>query len=903
MSEFTPENDVLRAESAPAADIDETFAIVDENDDIDDATADNADNDTDDEAFDLADDEHTAGLDDAEDDDETDDADEDTEADDTVAAESEAPAFSELGLPEELVKKLAENGVHSTFPIQAATIPDALAGRHVLGKARTGSGKTLAFGLAALANLKGKRARKGKPLALVLVPTRELAMQVTDALQPYGFAVGADIAAVYGGAPMYKQVFALRRGVELLVATPGRLTDLIEQGECDLSEVEIAILDEADQMADMGFMPIVTELLSQTDPAGQRLLFSATLDGAVDELVRQYLTDPVLHSVTQDDEDSSQMDHHLLIVEPADKALVTAEIAARHTPGDDDGRRTILFARTKLGADRIAEKIREAGVSALALHGGMTQRARTKTLADFKDGRVPVLVATDVAARGIHVDGIDLVLHVDPAGDPKDYLHRAGRTARAGESGTVVTLVLPKQRKATQRLLQSAGVDAELTKVAPSSETLRELTGGRPVAEYVAEADAYHAARRAARESRMTDDRRDGRAGRDGFRGGREGFGGRDNRDGARQDRDRFDRNHRGGRFEDRDNRGPGSRDRAGFNGGERRPFADRERTGFGDREGRGQGRTFDRNGSQGRSFDRDNRDNRGSFGDRGAGRSFERNGSQGGFDRDRTDRGESRTFDRNSNGSGRSFDRDNRGGYGNRDNRGGSEGRSGGFTGERRNFSDRDNRGGSENRGGFNGGGSENRGGGFNGGERRSFDRNSSQGRGDNRGGYGNREGRSFDRNSNGSGRNFDRDSRDSRDNRGSFGNRDSRGGSEGRSAGFTGERRSFDRDNRTPDRNSSYGQRRNFSDRDNRNAGGTNDRPQNRNFGDRRGNDRGDGFTPRAGFDGPRRHTDRDNRTSTDRPTERREFGERTAFGRPRGGYSNDQQRDNRPPRDRRW
>ncbi|NUR26232.1 MAG: DEAD/DEAH box helicase, partial [Catenulispora sp.] len=419
--------------------------------------------------------------------DETTDADTDTT--DAAFADGEPVAFTELGLPEKLVKKLAENGVHTAFPIQAATIPDALAGRHVLGKARTGSGKTLAFGLAALANLNGKRARKGKPLALVLVPTRELAMQVSDALEPYGYAVGADIAAVYGGAPMYKQVFALRRGVELLVATPGRLTDLIEQEECDLSEVAIAILDEADQMADMGFMPIVSELLSQTDPAGQRLLFSATLDGAVDELVRQYMSDPVVHSVTEDDEEPIRMDHHLLIVEPTEKALITAEIAARHTPGDD-ARRTILFARTKLGADRIAEKIREHGVSALALHGGMTQRARTKTLADFKDGRVPVLVATDVAARGIHVDGIDLVLHVDPAGDPKDYLHRAGRTARAGESGTVVTLVLPKQRKSTLRLLEQAGVEAELTKVAPSSDTLRSLTGGRPVAEYVAEADA-----------------------------------------------------------------------------------------------------------------------------------------------------------------------------------------------------------------------------------------------------------------------------------------------------------------------------------------------------------------------------------------------------------------------------
>ncbi|MBW8807132.1 MAG: DEAD/DEAH box helicase, partial [Catenulisporales bacterium] len=486
-------------------------------------------------------------------------------ADDAAFTDAEPVAFTDLGLPEALVKKLAENGVHNAFPIQAAAIPDALAGRHVLGKANTGSGKTLAFGLAALANLQGRRARKGKPLALVLVPTRELAMQVSDALEPYGYAVGADIAAVYGGAPMYKQVYALRRGVELLVATPGRLADLIEQEECDLSEVAIAILDEADQMADMGFMPIVTELLSQTDPAGQRLLFSATLDGAVDELVRQYLTDPVLHSVTPDSDEPTRMDHHLLVVEPNDKALITAEIAARHTPGTDE-RRTILFARTKLGADRIAEKIREHGVSALALHGGMTQRARTKTLADFKEGRVPVLVATDVAARGIHVDGIDLVLHVDPAGDAKDYLHRAGRTARAGESGTVVTLVLPKQRKATQRLLEAAGVDAELTKVAPSSAALRELTGGRPVAEYVAEADAYHTARRAARDARTGED---GGRERGGFRGGRGGFG---------------------------------DRDRGGF-GGERRSFGDRDgapRREFGARDRGGYG---DRSGSQNRDF------------------------------------------------------------------------------------------------------------------------------------------------------------------------------------------------------------------------------------------------------------------------------------------------------------
>ena len=864
MSAITPENEIAAEEFTPAAELDTDTHIA-----IATTGLDTTDLDTEldglEADFDAAADDADDADDDFDDDaDEIDALDEDDEDEAADTAGSAPVAFTELGLPEELVKKLADSGVHNTFPIQAATIPDALAGRHVLGKARTGSGKTLAFGLAALANLKGKRARKGKPLALVLVPTRELAMQVSDALQPYGFAVGADIAAVYGGAPMYKQVFSLRRGVELLVATPGRLTDLIEQEECDLSEVEIAILDEADQMADMGFMPIVTELLSQTDPAGQRLLFSATLDGAVDELVQKYMTDPVLHSVTPDDDDQAQMDHHLLIVEPADKAMVTAEIAARHTPGGQDGRRTILFARTKLGADRIAEKIREAGVSALALHGGMTQRARTKTLADFKDGRVPVLVATDVAARGIHVDGIDLVLHVDPAGDPKDYLHRAGRTARAGESGTVVTLVLPKQRKSTMRLLETAGVEAELTKVTPSSEALRELTGGRPVAEYVAEADAYHSARRAARDARMGDDRREGR---DGFRGGRDG-GFRGGREGFRQDRDRFDRGHRGGFGGDRSGSGSGS----GF-GGERRSFGDRDtnRGGF-DRDNRGgERRSFgDRDTNRG-GFDRDKR---GSFGG-------DRSGSGSGFGGG----GERRSFgDRDTNrggAEGRSFgDRDNRGGF-SRDNRGGAEGRSfdrdnrggerrsfgdrdtnrGGFDranrggGERRPFGDRDNRGGERrsfgdrdtnrdtNRGGFD---RDNRGGG----ERRPFDRNGSQTQGrsfdrDNRGGG---ERRPFDRNgSQAQGRSFDRDNR---------------GG---------GERRPFDR-------NGSQAQGRSF-DRDNR--GGDRNGSQNRGFGQR------------GGFD-------RDNREGG----ERRTFGERTAFGRPRGGYSNgDQRDDNRPTRDRRW
>ena len=811
-------------------------------------------------------------------------------ADDTAFADAEPVAFTDLGLPEALVKTLAENGVQTAFPIQAATIPDALAGRHVLGKARTGSGKTLAFGLAALANLRGKRARKGKPLALVLVPTRELAMQVTDALQPYGYAVGADIAAVYGGAPMYKQVFALRRGVELLVATPGRLTDLIEQEECDLSEVSIAILDEADQMADMGFLPIVSELLSQTDPAGQRLLFSATLDGAVDELVRQYLHDPVLHSVTPDGDEPTRMDHHLLIVEPTDKALITAEIAARHTPGDDD-RRTILFARTKLGADRIAEKIREHGVSALALHGGMTQRARTKTLADFKDGRVPVLVATDVAARGIHVDGIDLVLHVDPAGDPKDYLHRAGRTARAGESGTVVTLVLPKQRKSTLRLLEQAGVEAELTKVAPSSEALRELTGGRPVAEYVAEADAYHAARRAAREARLAEE---GRGGRDGFRSGREGFQG-GGRDGFRSGRDGFQGGGRdgfqGGRDGFRRERGS-ERDRSWDRGRghDRDGFGDRSRSGF---------------GGERRSFGDRDRDNRGGFGGERGGfggeRGFDRN--RGGFGGERRER-DDRNFrtDRN--------ERNERGGFGNE--RGFDRNRDG-HNGERR---ERESFGGERReREGF-------------GGERR-FDRNASGSHDRAGSGY-----RRFDQGASGDGR-FDRKGSDRADGNRSFGG-DRAERSQGRQYGadraersqgrdFGGDRRSFgDRD-----RNGRGGfggaERRPFSDRNDRgdrSGFGGERRSFDRNSrGDRNGFDRND----RGGFNGDRRP--RTDRTGQDRgfnrdrtggqnrfggdnrngATDRRPYGDRddsrpqrTAFGRPRGGYSND---NNRPPRDRRW
>ncbi|MCX6460655.1 MAG: DEAD/DEAH box helicase [Actinobacteria bacterium] len=389
-----------------------------------------------------------------------------------MPSDPDVPTFAELGLPNALVSALARKGITSPFPIQAATMVDALAGRDVLGRAQTGSGKTLAFGLPMLARLAHKKAQAKHPLALVLVPTRELAMQVNDTLAPLAHAVGLDVRLIAGGMPYGKQTEALRRGVQILVATPGRLSDLIEQGACSLSDVELAVLDEADHMADMGFLPAVSELLDQVAPGGQRLLFSATLDNGVDKLVRRYLNNPVTHSMQSASASVSTMDHHLLLVHPDDKAAVTAEIAAREG-------RTIMFVRTKHGADRLATTLARQGVSAGSLHGGKTQAARTRALDAFREGRTPVLVATDVAARGIHVDDISLVVHVDPPNEHKDYLHRAGRTARAGESGTVVTLVLPHQQREVDALTNRAGVKPERTKVRPGNAVLVEVTGAR----------------------------------------------------------------------------------------------------------------------------------------------------------------------------------------------------------------------------------------------------------------------------------------------------------------------------------------------------------------------------------------------------------------------------------------
>jgi len=390
----------------------------------------------------------------------------------TTPALPAVEAFDELDMPAALLTTLTRKGVTAPFPIQASTLPNALAGRDVLGRGRTGSGKTLAFGLALLARTAGRRAEPRRPLALVLVPTRELAQQVTEALMPYAHAVRLRLATVVGGMPISRQAHALGRGAEVVVATPGRLKDLIERGDCRLDQVTITVLDEADQMADMGFLPQVTELLEQVAPGGQTMLFSATLDRNVDRLVRRFLEDPVTHSVDPSAATVSTMEHHLLHVQSSDKNAAIAHIASR-----DGG--VIMFTDTKDGADRLVENLLANGVKAAALHGGKSQPQRTRTLEQFRTGEVTALIATNVAARGIHIDGLDLVVNVDPPTDHKDYLHRGGRTARAGESGTVVTLVLPNQRRATARLMATAGITPGSARVQSGDEELARITGAR----------------------------------------------------------------------------------------------------------------------------------------------------------------------------------------------------------------------------------------------------------------------------------------------------------------------------------------------------------------------------------------------------------------------------------------
>jgi superfamily II DNA/RNA helicase len=390
-------------------------------------------------------------------------------------------SFAELGIPSTVAAVLTRRGITTPRPIQTRALPDALAGRDVLGQAETGSGKTLAFGLPLLvrtAIASGKR-RAGRPRGLVLVPTRELADQVHNELLPLAADLGLRLLAVYGGVPPRRQVQILDRGVDVVVATPGRLLDLLGQGACSLDAVAVAVLDEADHMADLGFLPAVTSLLDRVPPAGQRLLFSATLDSQVDGLVRRYLTEPVRHTVAPTDGPVTRMDHQVRAVEVSDKVAVAAELANR--PG-----RTLLFVRTKHRAARLARQLDRAGLQAGALHGDLAQPARARALAAFAEGTAPVLVATDIAARGIHVDGIDLVVHFDPPAEPKAYLHRSGRTARAGAVGTVVTLVLPEQATEVANLHRRAGVaappPADPTPTSARTDPHRPRGRRRPVA-------------------------------------------------------------------------------------------------------------------------------------------------------------------------------------------------------------------------------------------------------------------------------------------------------------------------------------------------------------------------------------------------------------------------------------
>lgn len=433
-----------------------------------------------------------------------------------AVAEPGPSEFELLGLPKPLITGLAKQGIDSPFPIQSATIPDVLAGNDVLGRGQTGSGKTLAFGLPTMARIAGVKPAPGRPRAMILVPTRELALQVHDALEPLGRGLGLRMKVIVGGMSMGKQIEALRRGVDVVIATPGRLGDLIRQGECSLSDVEVSVLDEADHMCDLGFFPVVTDLLAQTPSGGQRLLFSATLDGDVDKLVRRFLTNPITHSVAPATSPVDTMEHHVMQVTRDEKFDVIAEIANREG-------RTIIFVKTQHGVDRLCKQLARVGVKSGGLHGGKRQNQRTRILAEFREGSVNVLVCTDVAARGIHVDNISLVLHVDPPQDHKSYLHRGGRTARAGEKGTVVTLVLPNERRSTDALTRRAGIHPYRLKATPGHPRVAEVTGARtPSGEAIPvwEPDVRKPLR-ARREGGLGGSERRGRRGRRDFDGER----------------------------------------------------------------------------------------------------------------------------------------------------------------------------------------------------------------------------------------------------------------------------------------------------------------------------------------------------------------------------------------------
>ena len=381
------------------------------------------------------------------------------------------PTFADLGVSPDLTAALESRGIMSPFAVQELTIADALAGRDVCGKAKTGSGKTLAFGLPLLEKVKGAQARR--PLALILVPTRELATQVRDELAPLGVVRDVTVTAIYGGAKMETQVAELEKGVEIVVATPGRMIDMIERKEIFLDDIAQVVIDEADRMADMGFLPQVEWILRHVPGQHQTLLFSATLDGVVDTLIKRYQTDPAMHEVVSEQVTVEQMQHRFLQVHDMDKVKVAATIIHHSN-------RTISFVRTKRAADRVAENLRREGVDAASIHGDLRQSQREKALKDFSDGKLKALVATDVAARGIHVDEVDVVIHYDPPEDSKAYLHRSGRTARAGANGVVATLVMWNEELEVKRLLKRLKLNQPIVEVFSNDKRLADLAAWDP---------------------------------------------------------------------------------------------------------------------------------------------------------------------------------------------------------------------------------------------------------------------------------------------------------------------------------------------------------------------------------------------------------------------------------------
>ncbi|HXQ59439.1 MAG TPA: DEAD/DEAH box helicase [Acidimicrobiales bacterium] len=382
-----------------------------------------------------------------------------------------ATTFEELGVAPELVAVLASQGIKAPFPVQAITIPDAIAGRDVCGKAKTGSGKTLAFGLPLLMRLGTPAPRR--PRGLVLVPTRELAIQVAEVLAPLAEAMGRRAVVLYGGADIERQIKKLNKGVDVVIATPGRLIDLSDRGEVSVADVEVAVLDEADRMADMGFLPQVDWVLRRIEKPHQTMLFSATLDGDVDRLVRRHLTDPVRHEVASARVTVDLMEHRFLQVHQMDKVKVAAAIC-------NGASKTLVFVRTKRGADRLVEQLQREGVRAAAIHGDLRQSSREKALEDFTTARLPVLVATDVAARGLDIEDVDVVVHYDPPEDHKAYLHRSGRTARAGGKGVVATLVLWDQILDVERIQKRLGLVGPLTEIFSNDPRLADLSGWQP---------------------------------------------------------------------------------------------------------------------------------------------------------------------------------------------------------------------------------------------------------------------------------------------------------------------------------------------------------------------------------------------------------------------------------------